>query len=253
MLNNYDHSFVQKNGRQIFVQTKIDRDFGTRLHNRILRAWKPPSFFYHLQPGGHLAAVRAHLPNNFFLYADLERFYDSISRTRIHRALKKIGWSQSDAWKTACRSTVKKSKAKEAYCLPFGFVQSPILASVVLATSAFGAAIQMISAKGIAISIYMDDVLVSSDDVNELIAVQNELMVAVATAGFSFGSAKKSDPSPSADLFNLNISNNSMALTSRRIAEFVDALKTANPARREGILSYVKNINKNQYDIVSKI
>src|SRR3546814_1088698 len=79
---------------------------------------------------------------------DLRRFFDQIARTKVHRALKVIGLPHTDAWEMACDSTVDKRPPHRAFSLPFGFVQSPIVASVVLAQSALGGAIRRLSRDG---------------------------------------------------------------------------------------------------------
>src|SRR3546814_19570388 len=87
---------------------------------------------------------------------DLRRFFDQIARTKVHRALKVTGLPHTDAWEMACDSTVDKRPPHRAFSLPFGFVQSPIVASVVLAQSALGGAIRRLSRDGMPIPVYVD-------------------------------------------------------------------------------------------------
>jgi hypothetical protein len=163
MLNNYKYSFTEGSGRLIFVPTLSSRSLGRKLHRDILRRWSPPDYFYHFKEGGHVAAARVHLTSGIFVRLDLHRFYDSITRSKVHRALRDIKFRQKDAWHISCQSTVSKNKIGGPFSLPFGFVQSPVLSSLVLSSSALGKTLSILYVSGIKLSVYMDDIIMSGD------------------------------------------------------------------------------------------
>jgi hypothetical protein len=45
-----------------------------------------PDYFYHYRSGGHVAALHAHLKNDFFFKIDVRNFFYSIARNRVARA-----------------------------------------------------------------------------------------------------------------------------------------------------------------------
>ena len=60
--------------------------------------------------------------------------------------------------------------------LPFGFIQSAILASICLDKSSLGIFLKRIKRdKSLSLSVYMDDILISSNDQQRLIEVTAEL------------------------------------------------------------------------------
>src|SRR3546814_2308894 len=116
---------------------------------------------------------------------DLRRFFDQIARTKVHRALKVIGLPHTDAWEMACDSTVDKRPPHRAFSLPFGFVQSPIVASVVLAQSALGGAIRRLSRDGMTITVYVDDITLSGPNEHRVGEAIAALETAAALSGFT--------------------------------------------------------------------
>lgn len=233
------------------MPTDASRKFGGKLIIRILKRWQPPSICYHLLPGGHVAAARAHLPNKLFIRMDVRRFYDGVTRTKIHRSLRHIGFKQQHALDAALRSTVSKAPSGSGvpYSVPFGFVQAPMLATLVLMSSALGAAISRIqSDEVVTISVYMDDILLSGNCAADLDAAKASLEVAAETAGFTFNPNKGSGPAPSVTVFNLNIRHNDMELTLERFAAFEADIRT-DPVSfvTDGILSYVSTVNAVQH------
>ena len=244
MFENYDHKYQDTSGRLIFVPTKVSRDFGDKLISRILGRWRPPIFCYHLLPGGHIAAARVHLSNSLFVRMDIRRFYDTITRSKVHRSLQDIGFKHRHAYNAASRSTVSKGSGTP-YSLPFGFVQSPMLATVALMSSALGGAITGIHSVGVVtLSVYLDDIILSGERAADLAAAKATLENAALTAGFTFNLTKGSGPAPSVTAFNLNIRHGNMELTPARFALFAsDILTYRDEFITGGILSYVSTVN----------
>jgi hypothetical protein len=249
MLETYAQKYID-NGRLIFVQTPDARKFGEWLHRRILKQqWTPPDYFYHFNEGGHVAATRAHLPSKFFVRLDLARFFDSISRGRVHRSLRRIGFKHGSAWDAACQSTV--SKDRPGYSLPFGFVQSPVLASLALTTSALGAALLGLHNRAVRLSVYMDDFILSGDDFGELSDARDSLAAAAEVSGFQFNPAKSTGPSAALEVFNLNLCHGHLAVTATRLAAFEAALTVASVQEADGILGYVGTVNADQRSLLA--
>lgn len=257
MLENYDHKYQDDGGRLIFMPTDASREFGDKLIGRILKRWQPPSICYHLLPGGHIAAARAHLLNSLFVRMDIRRFYDSVTRTKVHRSLRDIGFKQRHALDASLRSTVSKapSGSGSPYSVPFGFVQSPMLATLALMSSALGGAITTIYSTGtVVMSVYMDDLLLSGDCAANLDAAKVSLEVAADKAGFAFNPEKGSGPAPSVTVFNLKIRRNDMELTPERFAVFeADILADSVGFVTGGILSYVSTVNSKQHSALAAL
>jgi len=257
MLENYDHRYTDDGGRLIFVPTDDGRLIGYDLIRRILKRWRPPAFCYHFQRGGHVAAAEAHLPNRLFVRMDIQRFYDAVSRNKVHRSLKSIGIKQRHAWEAARFATVSRSPSGRGrpYSLPFGFVQSPMLATVALMTSALGNAIAAVhAARAITVSVYMDDVLLSGECASVLANAKTFLEAAAAESGFTFNPEKGSGPTPSVTVFNLVIQHRSMVLTTDRFTDFEDDIrKSRNEDITNGILSYVGTVNVAQATALARL
>jgi hypothetical protein len=252
MLETYAYKFADGRGRLIFVPTTGARIFGEWLHRRILKQhWTPPGYFYHFSDGGHVAAARTHLPGKFFVRLDLEKFFDSISRGRVHRSLRRIGFKHGFAWDAACQSTVSKDKL--GYSLPFGFVQSPVLASLALTTSALGVALVRLHNQNIKLSVYMDDFIFSGDDVDELTAARDSLAAAAEVSGFQFNPTQSIGPSAALEVFNLSLSHGHLAVTAARFVTFQAALKVATVEEANGILGYVGTVNSDQRSLLAAL
>jgi hypothetical protein len=247
MIENYSYKYQDDAGRLIFVPTNASREFGNKLIARILKRWQPPNICYHLLPGGHVAAARAHLPNGLFVRMDIRHFFDTITRTKVHRSLRGIGFKQRHAYDAALRSTVSKATSGSIapYSLPFGFVQSPMLATLALMSSALGGAIAALHAAGVVtVSVYMDDIILSGRCVADLAAAKESLEAVATVAGFTFNSKKGSGPAPFVTVFNLDIQHNHMELTPDRFARFTsDILTYRDKSITGGILSYVSVVD----------
>lgn len=219
----------------------------------MLKRWRPPCYFFHFQPGGHVAATRVHLSSSLFVRLDLRRFYDTVTRTKIHRALCLCRFPRAFALKAACESTVSRSGKGKPYSLPFGFTQSPALASLALATSYLGTALAAIYHDGLAVSVYMDDVLVSGDDAAALASAREKLEVAAGRSGFEFHPAKSIGPVAALEVFNLALCHRNLEVSAARMADFEAAILKADPATVAGILGYVGTVNANQHGLLAAL
>jgi hypothetical protein len=143
------------------VPSDEGRKIGQELKRKVERRFSPPSFYYHLRDGGHVAAIHAHRSKKYFARVDIENFFYSISRNRVARALRQLDLAGSERY--AKWSTVKNPYSNPSYSLPYGFIQSPILASIVLAQSPLGACLTEI-AERVLVSVYMDDIAISGNN-----------------------------------------------------------------------------------------
>jgi reverse transcriptase-like protein len=219
MFGTYLHKFVLPNGHQVFVPSASARKAGAVVHADIRRRWRVPHYFYHLRTGGHLAAAKAHLADRYFSTLDISGFFNSVTRSKIYRALRCIGIDRRKAWEIAQQSTVEKTPG--SFSLPYGFVQSPILASLALDRSALGRGIATLARSNhVQLSCYMDDVVLSG---LEECAVENgrlALIDAAHLSSFVIHPTKSQLPGPQITVFNIVLSNGKMALAADRMAKF---------------------------------
>src|SRR3546814_11290010 len=58
--NLFDHHFALKPGTRVYIPTDEGRERGEAIKSQIEALWTPPANYFHLQQGGHVAAVREH-------------------------------------------------------------------------------------------------------------------------------------------------------------------------------------------------
>ena len=245
---NYSHTLMLPNGKAVHVPTVETRELGRKLQKWILRRWRPPRYFFHLRHGGHVAAVRLHLHDSWFLRCDLAECFAHVTRTKIHRCLKCIGFTHRDAWEFACKSTVLKSPASKTFSLPFGFPQSTILASLVIDKSALGTVLRDCWHSTVRMSVYVDDIIISSVAGETLEdAMQRISSAAIKFSDFKINTAKTTEgPVRTVDVFNIQLSYESMRITDERIAAFEAAMRRNSLHSNNAIISYAKTVNKEQ-------
>lgn len=146
----------------------------------------------------------------------------------------------------ASESVARRPSSSE-FVLPYGFVQSPILASLALDRSKLGAYIRKANANpALDVSLYMDDILISSDDETLLADVAGELETTSAAASFPLSASKRQGPAACVSAFNIEISHRSMLVTSTRMRAFHSAFASGNDATRKGVFGYVSSVNPTQ-------
>lgn len=195
-----------------------------------------------------MAAARRHRDAPFVASLDLQRFFDQVSRSKVHRALKRLHFSHTDAWEMACDSSVNKPAPCSGYSIPFGFVQSPLVASIVLAQSRLGKAINGLRGDGIEATVYVDDITLSDPSLAALNDAIDTLRSAATASGFSFNEAKTQPPSGRTTGFNIEFGSGHMKLVTERLAEFEAVLRVGSPEQVEGILSYIRSVSADQHD-----
>lgn len=244
MLSTYTHKFKLPSGSKVFVPSVDTHARGRKFMAKLLRRWPIPPYYYHLRPGGHLKALSVHLSGKFFLKADIERFFDHVSRTKITRALKKLRFDNRDAFTYAIESTVEKTPNARDYSLPFGFPQSTLMASIALYYSELGKQIHALHLSGIKISVYVDDIIISSEKADPYLDdISNRLILAAHKSGFFLNASKTYGPSLAIEAFNIILTNNSLSITAERMASFQKQMSTGNPITQAAIQSYVRMVN----------
>lgn len=215
-LENFAYQY-KKNGKPVFAPNKKGREIGYKVKDLVEAAVTFDPFIYHLSEGTHIRALHDHRKNKFFCRLDIERFFYSITRNRVKRALKDI--KIRDAERFARWSTVKNPYSAGGYVLPYGFVQSPILATLVLSSSAVGEYLRSLG-EDITASVYMDDVCLSSNSLETLETAFEGLKLAMGEANFTLKDEKTRPPSDKIDIFNCDLENGRSEVTPERIAEF---------------------------------
>jgi hypothetical protein len=251
MFGTYLHKFVLPNGHQVFVPSASAREAGSAVHADVLRRWRVPYYFYHLRSGGHLAAVKAHLHNRCFSTLDISGFFDSVTRSKIYRALRSTRIDRWRAWEIARQGTVEKTPG--SFSLPYGFVQSPALASLALDRSALGRQMKVLARSNhTRLSCYVDDLVLSGVEECAVESGRLALIKAARLSNFVINTTKSQLPGPQITVFNIVLSNGEMALTADRQHQFERDLIHATPPAAAAILAYTQSVNSSQADRLIK-
>jgi hypothetical protein len=216
---NYEFSYL-RSGKPIFAPSDLGKRIGEDIKNQVEAAYSFDDFVFHLRhSGGHVAALHAHRDHKYFARVDIARFFYSIARNRVQRALAEIGILRARHY--AKWSCVKNPYLDPTYALPYGFIQSPILSSLVLMQSAVGNYLRSISTGGqISVSVYMDDISLSSDNNDVLVEAFEKLKQNLGEANFGLNIAKERTPSSAMDVFNCDISRGKVGVQQQRVDLF---------------------------------
>ncbi|MEZ0122390.1 MAG: reverse transcriptase domain-containing protein [Candidatus Reddybacter sp.] len=250
----WSSKFQVKPGSWVFVPTDDTVTYGNSIKVAIETRWVPPNFYYHLRDGGHVKALTSHLEHEFHIHLDICNFFGCINKSRITRCLKRY-WSYNKARDIASESTVRDPSLpqKARYILPFGFVQSPIIASLCLSHSKLGRYLSGINKKpGFSVSIYMDDIIISSNNIGQLFFILEEIKMISERSKFPLNQKKEEGPATRITAFNIELSKGVLRLTDERLLAFKNAYqKSENLNVLSGIVGYVSTINKTQASEIS--
>lgn len=245
----WSSKFEVKNGAWVFVPTEEAIRYGKVVKKDLESRWNPPSFYYHLREGGHVKALSSHQSHKFFIHLDISNFFGCINKSRVTRCLKGI-YSYPKAREVAIESTVldPTSSDSKRFILPFGFVQSPILASLCFQKSKLGKYLSDINkSEGMSVSVYMDDIIISSDDINKLNDIIQEIKPISLRSRFPLNDEKEEGPSDKITAFNIELSKGVLRLTDERLQEFINSYQESdNFDVLSGIVGYVETVNKLQ-------
>jgi hypothetical protein len=218
-MENYKFKYRSR-GKFIFVPTERCERKGRRIIKFFDKRVDFPEYFYHYKSGGHVAALHAHLENKLFSKIDIQNFYYSIARMRVTRALR--SWGYPGAGTLAKWSCVANPvAANPRHVLPIGFVQSPILASLVLMKSPVSQAIERALTNGVCVSVYLDDFIGSHNDEAALTAAYIDICDTCVSAGLVPNPAKLVAPSAAITAFNCNLTHGSAQVKTDRIDRYL--------------------------------
>ena len=244
----WTHRFEIKPGAWVFVPDETSREYGKKLKESLDAKWKVPAYYAHLRPGGHVGALKRHIRDHLFIRADIKEFFSQINLSRVTRILKAF-MPYEQARNAAKESVVTLPHARGRYILPFGFVQSPIIASICLQQSALGRLLDALNGKGgVTVSVYMDDIIVStslgSDVANSTF---ENLHAAADRSGFSFNRDKLIGPSDQVTAFNVELAHGRVAVTKSKLEDFAYRIITADSEHvSDGILGYTETVSREQ-------
>ncbi len=218
------------------------RASGENIVEEIRKRWKPPRTYFHLQKGGHVAAVRKHSQNNYFSRFDISRFFFRVKKNMIIKALKSVGFSFLDANSIAYESVVHDG---DGFSLPYGFVQSPILASLCLDKSTAGNFLRKLQ-RDVTLSVFVDDIILSHGNALEKLSLaSHQLTTAFAGSGFPVSEAKCEICKERITSFNIHVSHLHLEVTGERMEQFDSDLRLnrENTEVTTGIINYVRSVN----------
>jgi hypothetical protein len=244
------HRFERKPGRWVFEPSPEARAEGAEVKKLVESRWKAPSYYFHLRPGGHVAALQRHRRSASFVKVDIADFFGSVSRSRVARVLKQF-FSHAEARGMATASTVQHPSDATRQILPYGFIQSPLLASLALHKSGLGKHLEELHRdRRFVVTVYVDDIIVSGADDGELHVVLAELKRKAERSRLAFSDEKEQGPAASISAFNIALANGvPLSILPPKLAEFRDAFRTStSELQRAGIQGYVRGVNQAQAD-----
>lgn len=236
---NFAFSFLTDRKKHVFVPNKKSYEVGRNLKRLIEEATIFDPFYFHLRNGGHVAALHEHRNNRHFARVDIKNFFYSISRNRVARVLHEIGIPKAGYY--AKYSCVKNPYQKPSYSLPYGFVQSPILATAVLSRSNVSELLRCLH-ENITISVYMDDIAISSSEKAALEEAYEKLKIAISASGFEINLEKTTPPTETIEIFNCELEFNHATVTETRQAIFYTGAPS--PAALEAFKRYCQSVER---------
>lgn len=245
MPHNYEYHFEIKPGKFVFVPTHDCLKTGAEVVEQVTKRWSPHRIFYHFgKRGGHVAAMRAHLHHTYFAKIDLSQFFTGVTRTKVVRSLRQIGFHHKAAFDIGHASVVEHNGRK---FLPYGFMQSMALATLSVEFSSLGSCLIRINDGAEAlVSMYVDDIILSSHDKGLLTAAFHAALENVDRSNFKLNTKKSAPPTKEIDIFNCHLSNGSMIFTDDRITKFTEDFSVGGGPTRAAIARYMEVVNKDQ-------
>lgn len=226
----------------IFVPSDESRKIGGEIKAVIEKSYTFPVFYFHLKNGSHIKALDVHIQHKYFASLDIINFFGNINRSRVTRVLKDF-FPYDDAREFANWSVVKDVDRMK-YTLPFGFIQSPILASLCLDKSRLGKALRSVNNLDVAVSVYMDDIVLSSNNKALLDDSLEKIKGAAIKSKFPLNKDKQNSLSEKITVFNIDLSHEYLQVNSERIREFQAVYNNTDSNKKKlGILNYIKTIN----------
>lgn len=241
MTINYEFSFTKKN-KIIFKQNAFGIRIGRELIDFINRSVRFPSYYFHYQDGGHVAALHRHLNNTYFFRIDFKDFFYSISRNRVAAALHdaKFGRARTFAKWSCVRNPIAGGPR---YALPIGFVQSPALATLALMRTNIANVLEGAAGRGVYVSVYLDDLIGSGPDQAAVQSVFDDLIVAAGTANLPISARKLVAPCTALQAFNCDLTTGKAEVTQDRRTLFYSVARSGESS--DAFERYCKTVRAN--------
>lgn len=247
-MRNYVQRIPLGNGKWAFEQEPDLIDSAENWMRLIRGRWTPPNYFFHLRSGGHVAAVQSHLESNSFAKIDLRRFFEQVTKNRVIKRLSRLGFPPEDAIDFAVASTIRKEKnGRDVFVLPYGFVQSAMLASLDTDCSALGRQLAQTVESGLTVSVYVDDIVISGKNEAVVQAALDDTRNAAAQSHFEVNDEKSTGVQAVMTAFNIEFGHGFMRITTPRMHEFQQAIMTSyDDDAKIAVLAYIKSVNLDQ-------
>ncbi|MGB6537116.1 MAG: reverse transcriptase domain-containing protein [Xanthobacteraceae bacterium] len=243
MIENYKCKF-KSHGKFIFVPSSVSDKKAERLI-AFGASIELPDYFFHYRPGGHVDALHRHLESRHFFRVDLKNFFYSIGRNRISRLLRQHHFP-GNARTYAEWSTVRNPYPDgPRYVLPIGFRQSPLLASLALYDCAVASAIEDARTRNVFVSVYFDDLIGSSNEIEDLRITYDGILAACIQANLVANPEKLISPSDAIVAFNCSLTHGRVQVTDERIQRFVD--EDRGPNSEDAFLDYCVRVEERNH------
>lgn len=243
---NYEYRYELKPSRFVYIQTKNSVIRGKAIIKQVLKKYTPHSIFYHLERrGGHVAALRLHQQSDYFSRFDITNFFGQVSRTRVARSLRRVGFKPSRAFNIALESVVVEGPHR---VLPYGFCQSPVLATLALEQSHLGSELKRLFDAGFLVSVYMDDILISGKYQDVLQEASEAVIEAASKAGFPLSPEKTAIAVANVDTFNCHIESHAITILDERMEKFLTQHDLATDAGQQAIEKYIGAVSAEELD-----
>ena len=249
----YISKFQLKPGTWVFVPNSNSIEKGKSIKSSIEKKWKAPKNYFHLRKGGHVEALKSHLNNSSFIHLDIENFFGSINKSRVTRCLTEF--FPYNLAREMTNDSIEKHPQKKNYILPFGFVQSPIIASLCLDKSGLGTFLKKLSNRtDIVVSVYVDDIIISAKDHSVLADILISIKNKADKAGFHLNEKKEEGPSIKITAFNIELSEGSVFITTQRMQQLKESFEQSeSDHQKNGILGYIQTVNELQKNDITLI
>ncbi len=237
-----------KSNTWVFVPSPESALTGKLIKEDLETHWTAPPYYFHLQKGGHVAALKSHLGKSFFLHLDIKNFFGNISKARVTRSLTKIvGYKKARTYAESSTVYDPRTRSRKTM-LPFGFIQSQLLASLCLKNSALGTCLDRIAkSPDFAVSVYVDDIVVSSTNLDKLRECFEQIQHSATVSLFTFNEEKTEEPADSISAFNIRLESKMLSIDNEKCQLFCQRLsKSDSHAERMGVLGYVATVNIDQ-------
>jgi hypothetical protein len=240
----YSTKFEIRPSRWVFVPSAVGRRYGHQVLRWINRRWRVPKHYYHFRKDGHVAAMRLHANSEYFLYFDLQAFFHSVTRAKVHRALRRVGFQQRLSWSIAQESTVVVP-SHDGYRLPYGYIQSTMLATLVLHTSQLGSMLTSVKRSGARVSVYVDDIVISSTRKINFESMLNMFADTAKASNFQLG--KRIIPHSNTQALGIKIEDNTLYLPDDVMQRFIErVIHEPYSSRSMATIAYAKTVNRDQ-------